>query len=62
MKTDEDLEAEEIFFKSILRIIDYDTAHYCYYDLKRRDKTSAQYLKFLLTNKEIYQFYFRFSL
>ena len=45
MKTDEDLEAEEIFFKSIFRIIDYDTAHYCYYDLKRRDKNISTIFK-----------------
>ena len=54
LTTDEDIEAEIIFIKSLLRLIDFGTAVYLAKDLERRDKVASNYLKFLLTNRHIY--------
>ena len=62
MLTDEDLEAEQIFINSILRLIDYDTARRSCKDLERRDRTAAAYLKLLLTNRKLFESNFRTTL
>lgn len=54
LTTDEDIEAEIIFIKSLLRFIDFGTAVYLAKDLERRDKVASNYLKFLLTNRHMY--------
>ena len=54
LTTDEDIEAEIIFIKSLLRLIDFGTAVYLAKDLERRDKVASNYLKFLLTNRQNY--------
>ena len=56
LTTDEDIEAEIIFIKSLLRLIDFETAVDLANDLERRDKVASNYLKFLLTNRQIYLF------
>ena len=62
MLTDEDLEAENIFICSILRLIDYHKAHLLCQDLERRDRTAAAYLRFLLINRKLYESNFCISL
>ena len=54
LTTDEDIEAEIIFIKSLLRLIDFGTAVYLAKDLERRDTVASNYLKFLLTNRQLY--------
>ena len=54
LTTDEDIDAEIIFIKSLLRLIDFGTAVYLAKDLERRDKVASNDLKFLLTNRHIY--------
>ena len=54
LTTDEDIEAQIIFIKSLLRLIDVGTAVYLTKDLDRRDKVASNYLKFLFTIRQIY--------
>ena len=53
LTTDEDIEAAIIFIKSLLGLIDFGAVVYLAKDLERRDKGASNYLKFLLTNRQI---------